>query len=124
MWNPDCKKAVMQMSRLSLGWEPTGSPPVTEAPTPESTCVDINPNCPNWAEIGECDKRPEYMLVNCKKSCNNCPPPPPPPTTTTPPAPTTPGKPKCTMPFDKNRAARFHKVFTWFGGDDNMEPSN
>jgi len=30
-------------------------------------------SCPYWAGIGECSKSPAFMLVQCKKSCNeNC----------------------------------------------------
>ena len=29
-------------------------------------------DCNSWAKIGECANNPEYMLKNCKKSCNNC----------------------------------------------------
>ena len=25
--------------------------------------------CPGWANVGECAKNPNYMLVYCKKSC-------------------------------------------------------
>ena len=30
---------------------------------------DDNENCPGWADVGECTKNPNYMLVYCKKSC-------------------------------------------------------
>merc|ERR1719320_2421240 len=29
-------------------------------------------SCPGWAAIGECDKNPAHMKVNCAKSCNTC----------------------------------------------------
>ena len=35
-------------------------------------CVDENGNCQNWANVGECDKNPNYMLEKCKWSCNAC----------------------------------------------------
>ena len=40
--------------------------------------IDLDSNCPNWAESGECKNNPNYMSVNCRKSCNidldpNCP---------------------------------------------------
>ena len=28
-------------------------------------------NCPYWAKTGQCDKNPDWMLVNCKKSCSS-----------------------------------------------------
>ena len=30
---------------------------------------DDNEKCPGWANLGECAKNPNYMLVYCKKSC-------------------------------------------------------
>ncbi|XP_063429761.1 uncharacterized protein LOC134712290 isoform X1 [Mytilus trossulus] len=35
-------------------------------------CSDSNPSCQSWAARNECSRNPEYMLVNCKKSCNKC----------------------------------------------------
>ena len=31
--------------------------------------TDEHESCPHWAEIGECEKNPNYMLQSCKKSC-------------------------------------------------------
>ena len=36
-------------------------------------CEDTHPECPPWAERGECDKNPAYMLKECRKSCHTCP---------------------------------------------------
>ena len=35
-------------------------------------CVDDDNECEFWASEGECGADPDYMLVNCKKSCGNC----------------------------------------------------
>merc|ERR1711948_146271 len=35
-------------------------------------CSDENANCLAWARRKQCDINPEYMLLNCKKSCNVC----------------------------------------------------
>jgi len=35
-------------------------------------CVDNNSMCSSWASRGECSRNPVYMLVQCKKSCNQC----------------------------------------------------
>lgn len=35
-------------------------------------CQDGHENCSGWADMGECDKNPNYMLSNCKKSCGVC----------------------------------------------------
>ncbi|XP_077982474.1 uncharacterized protein LOC144437416 [Glandiceps talaboti] len=32
-------------------------------------CIDKNESCKGWANIGECEKNPDYMLPNCAKSC-------------------------------------------------------
>jgi len=28
-------------------------------------CTDINPSCPYWAAVGECQRNPNYMLWGC-----------------------------------------------------------
>jgi hypothetical protein len=30
---------------------------------------DMNPSCPYWANIGECNRNPDWMLLNCIPSC-------------------------------------------------------
>ncbi|XP_070574803.1 zinc metalloproteinase nas-4-like isoform X2 [Ptychodera flava] len=35
-------------------------------------CKDDNNQCSNWAQSGECQANPGYMLVSCKKSCDQC----------------------------------------------------
>ena len=37
-----------------------------------SDCTDSNVYCPDWSSNGECANNPDYMLINCKKSCNAC----------------------------------------------------
>ena len=32
---------------------------------------DENIHCASWANIGECDNNPNYMLVHCATSCKN-----------------------------------------------------
>jgi len=44
----------------------------TPSTSPSSTCIDQNDDCEFWASIGECAANPEYMLVSCAKSCNQC----------------------------------------------------
>jgi len=39
----------------------------------DEKCVDDDDRCPFWAEHGECQNNPGYMLVGCPKSCNKCP---------------------------------------------------
>lgn len=36
-------------------------------------CQDEQNECFGWAERGECDNNPEYMLSNCSRSCKQCP---------------------------------------------------
>ena len=38
----------------------------------ECVCLDQNSNCPMWEAWGECEKNPDWMLVNCKNSCKVC----------------------------------------------------
>ena len=38
----------------------------------QDPCNDDNESCSFWASEGECKKNPDYMLVNCAKSCKEC----------------------------------------------------
>ena len=50
----------------------------------DSSCTDEHGGaCEYWANIGECQKNPNFMLTRCAKSCQQCNPTPPPATTTT-----------------------------------------
>ncbi|GFR87742.1 secreted ShK toxin domain containing protein [Elysia marginata] len=35
-------------------------------------CTDYHARCAQWATGGECSKNPNYMLTNCRRSCNVC----------------------------------------------------
>jgi ShK domain-like len=35
-------------------------------------CEDQEPRCPEWQQQNECLNNPEYMLPNCRKSCQSC----------------------------------------------------
>lgn len=35
-------------------------------------CVNKNAQCAYWASIGECEKNPGYMQVNCAPVCKSC----------------------------------------------------
>jgi hypothetical protein len=35
-------------------------------------CFDDLPECKAWANKGECNKNPAYMLEGCRKSCHVC----------------------------------------------------
>ena len=35
-------------------------------------CADDHENCQQWASTGECEKNPNYMGKNCRRSCNAC----------------------------------------------------
>eukprot|EP00536_Pseudo-nitzschia_multiseries_P015725 jgi/Psemu1/312388/fgenesh1_kg.940_\ len=36
------------------------------------TCSDGDERCEDWARQGECQSNPQYMLVDCRKSCKSC----------------------------------------------------
>ena len=38
----------------------------------QQACVDDGADCTQWAVGGECKANPDYMLANCRKSCNVC----------------------------------------------------
>ena len=35
-------------------------------------CIDEDKHCKGWAEDGECEKNPNYMLTSCRRSCGVC----------------------------------------------------
>jgi prolyl 4-hydroxylase len=39
----------------------------------DENCKDNHELCSFWSSLDECSKNPNYMLVNCAKSCNSCP---------------------------------------------------
>lgn len=39
---------------------------------PTGECEDNHRFCSYWSRRGECSKNPNWMLANCKKSCNQC----------------------------------------------------
>eukprot|EP00058_Branchiostoma_floridae_P018361 XP_002603850.1 hypothetical protein BRAFLDRAFT_129677 [Branchiostoma floridae] len=46
---------------------------ITVAGCPDvSTCPDSSSSCPGWANSGECESNPGYMLSNCRLSCGVC----------------------------------------------------
>eukprot|EP00041_Stephanoeca_diplocostata_P021685 m.508831 g.508831 ORF g.508831 m.508831 type:complete len:403 (-) comp21887_c1_seq4:1632-2840(-) len=38
----------------------------------DDKCEDKNVNCSWWAEIGECENNPGFLMSSCPKSCNVC----------------------------------------------------
>lgn len=36
-------------------------------------CEDKENDCNQWADLGECEANPKFMLVNCPVSCKSCP---------------------------------------------------
>ncbi len=38
----------------------------------EKECVDKSDECPLWAEDGDCNLNPQYMMQNCAKTCMVC----------------------------------------------------
>lgn len=49
----------------------TSTTTTTTTPQP-AECTDNSRYCSSWARYGECEHNPAYMLVNCKRSCDNC----------------------------------------------------
>jgi hypothetical protein len=35
-------------------------------------CKDTHVDCGLWAEVGECDKNPSFMITGCPRSCETC----------------------------------------------------
>jgi prolyl 4-hydroxylase len=43
-----------------------------EATSNQNDCQDAETACKMWAESGECEANPKYMLNNCRVSCETC----------------------------------------------------
>ena len=44
----------------------------SEAIPDAPNCEDMDQHCEAWSTLGECEKNPQYMLVNCAKACRVC----------------------------------------------------
>ena len=40
--------------------------------TSDPSCEDDNESCEAWADAGECEGNPDYMLENCAMACDAC----------------------------------------------------
>lgn len=45
---------------------------INSMPKDNTSCSDMYDDCPKWAQDGECNINPEYMLYACAKSCSAC----------------------------------------------------
>ncbi len=58
--------------KINRYYECEGSTGGGTGTTPTNNCVDNNVNCGYWAGVGECQRNPAYMNVNCRRSCRLC----------------------------------------------------
>lgn len=42
------------------------------SPRTRYRCVDENKRCGEWGSHGECKNNPQFMLVECRKTCSSC----------------------------------------------------
>ncbi|XP_047494103.1 zinc metalloproteinase nas-4-like [Penaeus chinensis] len=61
---------LMKLYNCANTGEITTEAPITHITT--DTCADNNQFCDTWAAMGECNKNPTWMNVNCKKACKQC----------------------------------------------------
>jgi hypothetical protein len=54
--------------KIAKGSNAEGRPPVASF----SDCVDRADACPGYGRVGECDRNPGWMIVNCPHTCNRC----------------------------------------------------
>lgn len=59
---------VKPQVKIAKGSNERGAPPEINT----SACDDRNAACGGYAEHGECDRNPGWMIVNCPHSCNAC----------------------------------------------------
>eukprot|EP00586_Coscinodiscus_wailesii_P002260 CAMPEP_0172492322 /NCGR_PEP_ID=MMETSP1066-20121228/23426_1 /TAXON_ID=671091 /ORGANISM="Coscinodiscus wailesii, Strain CCMP2513" /LENGTH=336 /DNA_ID=CAMNT_0013261863 /DNA_START=99 /DNA_END=1106 /DNA_ORIENTATION=+ len=69
---PIIKLSTAKESELQCTIQPNGDEVCSALPELPSWCTDDHEKCPFWAEAGECDNNPNYMLNSCRRSCRNC----------------------------------------------------
>mmetsp|Transcript_28708 Transcript_28708/g.43798 ORF Transcript_28708/g.43798 Transcript_28708/m.43798 type:complete len:105 (+) Transcript_28708:199-513(+) len=84
--NPACSQYAMPSSTPTTSFPPTISimpsaspslspkPSVSQTPSlmPTKPCGNDHSSCEYWANKGECEINPGYMLESCKKTCGTC----------------------------------------------------
>lgn len=53
---------------VRIGANSAGKPPTVSF----TSCNDRSDQCRGFADDGECDRNPGWMIINCPKSCNAC----------------------------------------------------
>lgn len=54
--------------KIAKGSNAEGKPPVVSA----TDCSDRHPSCVGFAQRGECQNNPGWMIINCPHSCQSC----------------------------------------------------
>jgi len=49
-----------------------GNKVIFSAETPTNDCEDQHEHCHFWANLGECETNPRYMLKKCARTCRSC----------------------------------------------------
>ena len=78
LWNPTClaqdNVATSQGSCSADNPETCGNlaTGINLKEAEDSDCQDEDSHCASWADHGECDNNPNYMLKHCPRSCLQC----------------------------------------------------
>ena len=64
-----CRASCHICNSPQIHKQPSDLPPVFED---DPNCVDSDIYCIDWADVGDCETDPEWMEVNCQKSCGLC----------------------------------------------------
>jgi len=73
--NGNCAPGIHKEDPIKTPWScqnVTAAPATTTTTTTMAACMDGNVHCPAWAQIGECEKNPTFMLSVCSLSCGVC----------------------------------------------------
>lgn len=54
--------------KVAKGSNEQGAPPTAKL----GQCEDRYPLCPEYQSLGECEKNPGWMIINCPQSCASC----------------------------------------------------
>jgi len=77
LWNSDCfakgDSLTTEGSCSAENQETCETDDTNMTDSERSDCQDEHERCDDWAEHGECNNNPGYMLQSCRRSCLQCP---------------------------------------------------
>jgi len=62
----------LTVNNALISWKITSDEDLQRLVIPLRTCFDLSGHCQRWHYMGECQKNPRFMKLQCAKTCNEC----------------------------------------------------